>query len=294
MYNSPHFMEASNDGPRAIRLLTGMVVLAMVIVVSCHKRTVKTNATVVEDSAIVVASIPIEVAKKTKKKKLYITFDDGPNKGSRNVLDIVKDEKVPVSFFVVGEHVFASKSQRNVWDSLSIAEHIAICNHSYTHAHNKYTGFYQDPEGVVKDFKRTEDSLNLTNKIVRTPGRNIWRIDSLHFTDLKKSKAAADSLQRAGYIVMGWDVEWHYNPKTFSVTSSADEVIRDIDSIFAKRKTINEDQLVLLAHDQVYQKPDDSIQLRRFLQQLKLKDEYELALVTTYPASNRQDTFKIK
>src|SRR5690242_9323024 len=42
---------------------------------------------------------------KKKKKKIYLTFDDGPNKGTRNVLDIVKDEQIPVTFFIVGEHV---------------------------------------------------------------------------------------------------------------------------------------------------------------------------------------------
>jgi peptidoglycan/xylan/chitin deacetylase (PgdA/CDA1 family) len=49
-----------------------------------------------------------QVNKKNKKKKLYLTFDDGPNKGTKNVIDIIKDEDVPVSFFIVGEHVFAS------------------------------------------------------------------------------------------------------------------------------------------------------------------------------------------
>ena len=55
---------------------------------------------------------------KKKKKKIYLTFDDGPNKGTRNVLDIVKDEKIPVTFFIVGEHVYASINQNITWDSL--------------------------------------------------------------------------------------------------------------------------------------------------------------------------------
>src|SRR4249920_1921270 len=55
---------------------------------------------------------------KKKKKKIYLTFDDGPNKGTRNVLSIVKDEKVPVTFFIIGEHVYASISQNITWDSL--------------------------------------------------------------------------------------------------------------------------------------------------------------------------------
>lgn len=53
------------------------------------------------------------------------------------------------------------------------------------------------------------------------------------------------------------------------------------------------DHLVLLAHDQVYQNADDSIQLRQFVQKLKLKDDYELSLVSSYPGvKNIPDTAK--
>src|SRR5262245_3055393 len=60
--------------------------------------------------------VPNDLANKTvrasnpkkKKKKIYLTFDDGPNKGTRKVLHIVQQEQVPVTFFIVGEHVFAS------------------------------------------------------------------------------------------------------------------------------------------------------------------------------------------
>jgi peptidoglycan/xylan/chitin deacetylase (PgdA/CDA1 family) len=274
---------------RTIKTSAGIAVLALLILFGCNKPSATINK-VAKDTPVIITKTfsPKAKEKKKKKKKLYLTFDDGPNKGTRNVLDIVRDENVPVSFFIVGEHAFASHSQSASWDSLRIAEHIELCNHSYTHAHNRYDRFYQNPDSVVKDFQRAHDSLNLTNKIVRTPGRNIWRIDSLHYTDLKSSAVAADSLQQAGFIVMGWDLEWHYNHKSMSVTITADNMIKQIDSAFAKNKTKHHDHLVLLAHDQVYQKPDDSIQLRKFLQALKLKDEYELVLVTSYPGAGKK------
>ena len=223
---------------------------------------------------------------KKKKKKIYLTFDDGPNKGTRNVLDIVKDEKIPVTFFIVGEHVFASVNQNNTWDSLRIAEQIEICNHSYTHADNKYDKFYQSPDSVVADFQRAHDSLDLKNNIVRTPGRNTWRIDSIQYTDLKKSKAAVDSLQKAGFIVMGWDLEWHYDHKELTVKNSADDLIKQIDSVFNNKKTKSPEHLVLLAHDQVYGKTKDSAELRQLIQKLKLKDEYELSIASSYPGAS--------
>ena len=224
---------------------------------------------------------------KKKKKKIYLTFDDGPNKGTRNVLDIVKDENIPVTFFLVGEHAFASVNQNITWDSLQIAKQIEICNHSYTHAwHNKFEKFYLSPDSVVADFQRAHDSLDLKNNIVRTPGRNTWRIDSLQFTDLKKSKAAVDSLQKAGFIVMGWDLEWHYDHKELTVKNSADELLKQIDSVFHHKKTKSPEHLVLLAHDQVYGKTKDSAELRQLIQKLKLKDEYELSIASSYPGAS--------
>ena len=221
---------------------------------------------------------------KKKKKKIYLTFDDGPNKGTRNVLDIVKDEKIPVTFFIVGEHVFASVNQNTTWDSLQIAKQVEICNHSYTHAwHNKFEKFYESPDSVISDFQRAHDSLDLKNNIVRTPGRNTWRIDSLQYTDLKKSKAAVDSLQKAGFIVMGWDLEWHYDHQDLTVKNSADELLKQIDSVFNNKKTKSPEHLVLLAHDQVYGKTKDSAELRQLIQKLKLKDEYELSIASGYP-----------
>ncbi|MET0394757.1 MAG: polysaccharide deacetylase family protein, partial [Chitinophagaceae bacterium] len=236
---------------------------------------------VVRDSIKTADPKPPVAAK--KKKRIYLTFDDGPNKGTQNVLDIVQQEQIPATFFIVGEHVFASLAQARTWDSLLQAKNIELCNHSYTHAHNRYDRFYQQPDTVVRDMERTRERLLPDNNIVRAPGRNSWRIDSLHFTDIKKSKAAMDSLQLAGFVVVGWDLEWHYDPKTMTVRNSADEMLRLVDSMFYKGRTKLPDHLILLAHDQVYGKAPDSLQLRQFVQKLKQKDEYELSLVSYYP-----------
>ena len=104
------------------------------------------------------AQPPPKVVKK-QKKKIYLTFDDGPNRGTQNVLDIVQQEQVPATFFIVGEHVFASLQQARTWDSLQHAENIEICNHSFTHAHNHYSKFYEEPGTVVEDMEMTKEKL---------------------------------------------------------------------------------------------------------------------------------------
>jgi peptidoglycan/xylan/chitin deacetylase (PgdA/CDA1 family) len=278
-----------------------VIVLSMLLA-SCHdsskhEKVVESLVTKDTSKAPVKKQPAIVVAVKSqkKKKKIYLTFDDGPNKGTRNVLDIIQQEDVPVTFFIVGQHVFASIGQNQVWDSLKMAKNIELCNHSYTHAHNRYNKFYTNPETVIKDMEKTKETLLPDNNIVRAPGRNSWRIDSLHFTDIKKSKKAIDSLQQAGFVVFGWDLEWHYDPKTLTLNNTADELLNQIDSVFNHDKTKTKDNMVLLAHDQVYQKSTDSLQLRDFIQKIKKRDDYELALVNSYPGIVREkiDSLKI-
>ena len=278
-----------------------IAVISVFFLLACSRTTheLKKSAYLIGDSIKTVAkTIPQPIAKKIKpkKKKIYLTFDDGPNKGTQNVLDIAQQENVPVTFFIVGEHVFGSKEQAMTWDSLQLALNIEICNHSYTHAHNKYSKYYEHPDSVIKDIEKTKEALQLNNDIVRCPGRNSWRIDSLHYTDIKKSKAAIDSLQNAGFTIIGWDLEWHYDPKTLVVMNTADELLNQVDSVFNHNRTKTPDNLVLLAHDQVYKSSADSLQLRTFVQKLKLKDEYELSLVNSYPGVQRllSDTLPVK
>ncbi|GAB4093031.1 polysaccharide deacetylase family protein [Flaviaesturariibacter terrae] len=217
------------------------------------------------------------------RKKIYLTFDDGPNRGTRNVWTIIRDEGVPASFFLVGEHVFDSRGQEALFDSLRSCPDIALCNHSFSHAHCRYKHYYESPDSVVADFCRTRDSLGLDNAVARTPGRNIWRIDSLRATDLKASAPAADSLQRAGFLLLGWDAEWTFDHHSYNVEQDAETLLRQVDSVFARNRLKCPGHLVLLAHDQAFAASIDSLQLRRFLQALKKRDDYEMALATDYP-----------
>jgi peptidoglycan-N-acetylglucosamine deacetylase len=235
----------------------------------------KTDTTVV---TVIKADAP-----KKKKKTIYLTFDDGPNKGTKNMMHIIQEEEIAVTLFIVGEHVYGSKEQTAIFDSIVNCRFFEIANHSFTHAFkNKYVKFYQVPDSAVKDFKRCADSLQLTANIIRTPGRNIWRTALIKSTDIKSSAAAADSLFANGFIEVGWDLEWHYDDR-FKLKNSSDEMMLQVDSMFTHAKTKTPDHLVLLAHDQVYEDPCDSTELRQFIIKLKAKNEYNFEPVSRYP-----------
>lgn len=227
-------------------------------------------------------SKPLAVIKKKKKKTIYLTFDDGPNKGTKKVMHIAEEEKVPITMFIIGEHVYGSAFQKETWDSISACDLIEICNHSYSHAHNHYKDFYSNADSVENDFERCADSLKFKNNICRTPGRNIWRTENVNSTDLKNSAAAADTLQNHGYELIGWDLEWHFD-KNLKLENCADSLLKQIDSVFKKGKTKNANHLVLLAHDQVYADADDSSQLHGLINKLKINDEYDLEVISKYP-----------
>jgi peptidoglycan-N-acetylglucosamine deacetylase len=231
---------------------------------------------------------PVVQTAKLPKKKIYLTFDDGPNKGTDSVVWILKEAQVPATLFVIGEQVYGSRAQTATWQSLLQCDNIEVCNHSYTHAHNQFTKFYTDPTAVVNDFERCKDSLNLINNIARTPGRNIWRTQTISLTDLDKTKPAADSVQQSGFTLVGWDVEWHYTPPNLLLRESADEMLRQIDSLLTSGKTRQKDHLVLLAHDQTFEDRKDAASLRYLLQQLQLRGDYELEKISAYPGVSGQ------
>jgi peptidoglycan/xylan/chitin deacetylase (PgdA/CDA1 family) len=235
-----------------------------------------------EDSvAIVVKPKPVIVAR--KKKTIYLTFDDGPNKGTKKVMDIMEAEKMPATLFIVGQHVYGSQEQRSIYDSLVKNNLFEIANHSYTHAfENKYAKFYTLEDSARKDFARCADSLHLTNNIVRLPGRNIWRTKNLNITDIKASTATADSLQKKGYTAMGWDLEWHFTNDQNLVQSDT-LLLNQIDSAFAHNRTRTPNELVLLAHDRTFWSAADSSALHRLVQVLKQRDESNFETINKYP-----------
>ena len=58
------------------------------------------------------------------------------------MMHIVQDEEIPVTLFIVGEHVYGSTAQNAIFDSLVTCKYFEIANHSFTHAFkNKFAKF---------------------------------------------------------------------------------------------------------------------------------------------------------
>lgn len=287
-----HPSPAADDGdpakPLSFSAYFLLIPVFLLLLISCKEKTPAGPKTISASDSLA----QLRQVKKTadslaslnrKKKKIYLTFDDGPNKGTRNVLRVINEEQAPASFFIVGQHTLDTRQQKETLEMLKADTLIELCNHSFSHARNRYTSFYADPAGVISDFSKSEELLGFKNNIARMPGRNAWRIDSIDHTDIYESKAAIDSLQQAGYAIMGWDIEWTFDHKTLAPDADTALLLRRIYNMLEAGKTKTPGHLILLAHDQAFQQEEYVAGLRHIVSQLKNNPEYELLVASKYP-----------
>ncbi|WP_419494462.1 polysaccharide deacetylase family protein [Chryseobacterium bernardetii] len=220
------------------------------------------------------------------KRVIYLTFDDGPNQGTENLLKILDKRNVCATAFLVGKHAYGSTKQKNDFKLLKDNPLIELANHSFTHAHNKYTDFYKNADAVVRDFDIAKDSLKLHDKIARTPGRNIWRLNNINVTDIKSSTAAADGLKRAGYKVIGWDLEWRPSHK-MTLKGSHEAMLKKVDSIFLNDLEKTSRHLVFLTHDQYLRDTDSINELDLFIEKLQKSNKFVFRKISQYPKINQ-------
>jgi cellulose synthase/poly-beta-1,6-N-acetylglucosamine synthase-like glycosyltransferase/peptidoglycan/xylan/chitin deacetylase (PgdA/CDA1 family)/spore germination protein YaaH len=136
------------------------------------------------------------------KKKIAITFDDGPDpRWTPQILDILKEKNVPAAFFVIGlDASQAPELLRREFD-----EGHEIGNHTYTH-----------PNFSLDEISKTQIrwELNLTQRLIEsTIGvksilfRPPFGID--HQPEYAEEVAALPIAQDMGYLIVGQKIDPH-------------------------------------------------------------------------------------
>ncbi len=103
----------------------------------------------------------------TETKKVYLTFDDGPSIYTDEILDILAENNVKATFFVIGreDESYWPYYQRIVDDGHTLGMH------SYTHV---YCDIYSSKEDFINDVDTLSDFLyertGVRSKIYRFPG----------------------------------------------------------------------------------------------------------------------------
>lgn len=166
--------------------------------------------------------------------KVYLTFDDGPSSNTVQILDILKENDVKATFFVIGREDEASKAlyQRIVDEGHTLAMH------SFTH---KYSTLYSSMEAFEEDFSRIQNYLyEVTGKeslFYRFPGGS-----SNHVSN-ENMKEFISFLNRRQITYFDWNVS---SGDATSQAYAPEELIENVMEDVKKYKTS-----VVLMHDSV-------------------------------------------
>ncbi len=158
--------------------------------------------------------------------KVALTFDDGPdNLYTEKILDILKEKKVPATFFVLGNKVmdFPNITKRIIKDGHSIGNHtlnhLCLSNCSLNIA--------------KKNIERTENIIDsvcgFSKKIFRPP----WG---------KINNEVKEYLQSQGFLIYLWNIDSHdWDIENYCVSDIIINVIEEVNS-----------DAIILFHDSDY------------------------------------------
>lgn len=158
---------------------------------------------------------------------VYLTFDDGPGKYTEQLLDILAEQQIPATFFVLGQQVekYPELLQRIV------AEGHSIGNHSFNHVYDElYSNFDNFADQVLHTSQIISEVTGEHSVLLRAPGGTYQNVDTSYY----------DALTEAGYILFDWNVD---SGDSKGRDVSKETIINNIkQSILTKR-------LIVLMHD---------------------------------------------
>jgi peptidoglycan/xylan/chitin deacetylase (PgdA/CDA1 family) len=214
-----------------------------------------------------------EILKKSAnaEKTIYLTFDDGPMRGTENILKVLSEENVKATMFCVGRNIARHPS---LFKRELVLPNIMVANHTYSHANGHYSRFYSDLWGVMSDVEHAQLIVG-GRKYLRLAGRNVWRTPDIRRDDRALSPHRVsvempkyDTLADEGFFVYGWDIEWHFGSGGRR-KGGAQELASRIESLYRSGRTVKRGKVVLLAHDFMFRDNGSTDELRRFIKIMK-------------------------
>ena len=180
-------------------------------------------------------SISLNDIEKSDEKKAYLTFDDGPTtKATGKILDILEEENVKATFFVVGKHV--KENPELVKREYDEGHYIA--NHGYNH-NNKI--LYKNMDSFKNEIVSTDAEIskaigvdNYCSHIFRFPNGYMSQI----YTSQKKD--ALGVLSNLSYVY----VDWNCLNKDSERKYSDYQLLNNL-----KKTSKNKGTLIILMHD---------------------------------------------
>lgn len=135
----------------------------------------------------------------TETKRAFLTFDDGPSRNTKYILDILKEQNIKATFFVLGKQVeIFPETTNRIYN-----EGHYIANHGYSHVYSK---IYQSKEQVLDEYNRCNQIVANTigvpeynSHLFRFPGGSVGG----KYTDIKNQ--AMPLLEQNDILYIDWN-----------------------------------------------------------------------------------------
>ena len=177
----------------------------------------------------------VENIYESEEKRVFLTFDDGPTQSvTPFILDLLKQENIKATFFVLGNRVKANPELIK----REYEEGHYIANHGYTH---KYSEIYASEDNVLDEYNYTEQALqealenpNYHSKIFRFPGGSTGG----YYREIKK--VAKQYLRDNGIV----SLDWNSLSKDAEGASTTEELLDNVIETIGDKQSV-----VILMHD---------------------------------------------
>lgn len=172
---------------------------------------------------------------KSTEKNIYLTFDDGPTtKATNKVLDILKEENVKATFFVVGKHV---KENPDIVKREYEEGHY-VANHGYSHNNKK---LYQSVDSFLEEVKNTDIEIGKAIG-VENYCSHVFRFPNGFMSPNNKAmkKKAAIALESIDYVYVDWNCLNKDSEKKYTKFQLMNNL---------KKSSKNKGTLIVLMHD---------------------------------------------
>lgn len=168
-------------------------------------------------------------------KRAFLTFDDGPSQNTNDILNILKDNNIKATFFVLGSQVEVFPETTNrIYN-----EGHFIANHGYSH---KYSSIYQSPEQILNEYNQCNqivaNTINVpeyNSHLFRFPGGFVGG----KYAQIKSQ--ATPLLEQNNILYVDWN----------SLTGDSEKVNPTEDYLMnnLQKTTEGKNSLVILMHD---------------------------------------------
>ncbi len=258
----------------------------MALLASCNNKPGGNKAASDSTKTAVAKPVPGSPIKyDSSKRYIFLTWDDSPQPpGTTNCKAIFHEAGVKATFFAVGFNQVGPLKKRLIDSIRNGYPQFLLANHSFSHGFNdKYAKFYSMPDSALKDFLRNEKELQIPVKIIRLPGNNTWAFHG-NIRGQKANNPLIKQLDSLGYNIIGWDLEWGQQKKIKAPQESAVEMVKRINQKFDDGNTNDQNAIVILSHDRLFEKAQFTDSLRKFISLLKQDPRNVFETIDHYPS----------